>query len=121
MNYLVRILIILFFASCSGQDEKIVVPETVIKKETMVSILCDLTLFESARGMNLLNKIDTMRKLDLPPDVAKFQEAIFTKYGITKLQYDSSFNFYSQNPTLLKEIYEESLNQLSQAQEAVNR
>jgi hypothetical protein len=121
MNHIVSILIVLFFISCSSKNDKIVIPASIIKKETMVSIVYDLSLFESSRGMNLLNKIDTVRNVNLSPDVAKFQEAIFVKYGVSRQQYDSSFAFYSQNPILLKEIYEESLNQLSQAQESVNR
>lgn len=123
IKLLLSILILLFIVSCGkSEKEKVVeIPAGIVSKETMVSIVVDLSLFESARGINLLNKIDTIQNLNQAPDIPKFHESIFTKYGVNRMQYDSSFNFYSQNPELLLKIYDEAINQLSQAQSAVNK
>jgi len=41
------------------------------------------------------------------------------KNNITKKQYDDSYNFYTQHPALLNEVYDLVLNDLSKMQAEV--
>ena len=66
----------------------------------MQLILTDLTLTEAALNNAVLN--DTVKKVD-----------ILAKYHVSLQRFDSSFVYYSRNPTKLKEIYSKVLEKLN--------
>jgi hypothetical protein len=104
--------------SCSKKEKNTdqSTPKGIINQQTMALIAAELSMLESARALNLLTKIDSTKNETVLPDIPKFQEAIFKKYGTTKAQYDSSFNYYSKNPKLLMEIFENAASEISTLQ-----
>ena len=113
------LLCLILLYSCSNQEENPAllteVPDSVIPKPTMIKILADLSLLESARSQNFLNKTDSMGRVILP-DISAMQEEILKKYNLSKRQYESSFRFYTTHPEIIMGLYEEAMNELSQLQ-----
>jgi murein L,D-transpeptidase YafK len=98
------------FWGCSSDDKgEVSIPQHVIAREKFVRFLIDLTLAESAANINVHGLSG-----------AKFDSAYafnpLKENGLTMAQYDSTVAFYSRNPKLYKEIYEEVLTQLSDMQ-----
>ncbi|MCC7050719.1 MAG: DUF4296 domain-containing protein [Bacteroidia bacterium] len=112
--YPLLLLLIIFSYACN--ENKVTTPSSIINQETMSNIVMDLSLLEASRGLNILNKEDTVKRLNIPPDIPKYQDIIFKKYGVTKSSYDSSFLFYAKSPKQLLEIFEEAGNLLSAMQ-----
>jgi hypothetical protein len=99
LQFLILNSTFLTFFSCSFQ--KIVPPPAnTIGVDTMQRIITDLTLLESALNANVLN--DTTKKMN-----------VFAKYHISAQRFDSSFTYYSHNPTKLKEVYAKVLESLN--------
>lgn len=80
----------------------------LIGREKMAMIITDLTLIES--DMNIKSF----------PSSIKFEEAyrfnVFKDYGITVSDYNSSLQFYSENPEEFKKVYDLVLENLSRIQ-----
>ena len=87
------------FVSCSF-SKVIPPPPGTIGNDTMQLIITDLSLLESALNANVLN--DTTKKMN-----------VLEKYHISPQRFDSSFTYYSHNPTKLKEIYAKVLENLN--------
>lgn len=75
-------------------------PSGTIGSDTMQLIITDLTLTEAALNNGVLN--DTLKKIN-----------VLTKYHISIQRFDSSFTYYSHNPTKLKDIYTNVLEKLN--------
>jgi hypothetical protein len=89
-------LVILAFA-CVKKSE---IPENIISKQDMSTLMVDIHLLESK-----------VSNLNLPTDSAmqvyrKFEKEIFEKHDTDSLQYAESVRFYSMNPELYHDIYE---------------
>lgn len=75
------------------------VPDGLIQKEQMVSLLIDIHILES--------KINDIK---VPYDSSRLlyntlELDVFTKHGVTKELYDSSYKFYVMNVSLLDDVY----------------
>ncbi|MHB8258743.1 MAG: DUF4296 domain-containing protein [Bacteroidia bacterium] len=90
--------VICLMLSCSFKKE-IPPPPGTIGKDTMQRILTDLSLSES-----ILNNGTIKDTLSID---------ILSKYYISRQRYDSSFTYYTQSPTELKEIYTQVLENLN--------
>jgi len=75
----------------------------------------DVHLLEASLNTNAYNP----QKVATNGTVAVITEDILKKNQITKAQYDESFQFYSNHPKLLSEVYEMVLNDLSKLQAEV--
>jgi hypothetical protein len=89
----------LFLTNCSFRKE-IKRPANLISADTMEFIITDLTLTEAALNTGLPN--DTVRKIN-----------VLTKYNINLQRFNSSFEYYTQNPRKLKDIYAKVLEDLN--------
>lgn len=95
------ILHFLFLVISSCSFNKVIPPPTgTIGSDTMQLIITDLSLTEAALNNGVLN--DTLKKIN-----------VLAKYHISTQRFDSSFAYYSHNPTKLKEIYTEVLENLN--------
>lgn len=115
MKYFVCILFSILFVGCASETQ-VAVPDTILPKEKMVEVMTDVHLLEASMNLNVYNIDKTVAENPTPGfDVLK-------KNNITKQQFDESFDFYSRHPSLLNEIYEIVLNDLSRMQaETMNK
>ncbi|MCX7547006.1 DUF4296 domain-containing protein [Xanthomarina sp. F1114] len=86
-NFITLLVLVAFVCSCSN-FEKRKKPKNLISKEKMVSILLDVSIVNSAKG---LNKI-TLENNGVVPD-----QYIYQKYNIDSLQFISSNEYYTYN------------------------
>lgn len=106
---------ILLLSSCYDQynDSMAVKPENLIYRDTIVLILADIEIAESALrhkqnyGMEIKNKAE-----------AYFNE-IFKRYKVSKEQFDSSMTYYKEDVDVINEIYEDVITRLSLMQSEV--
>lgn len=102
--------VFIFFVLFSCKEKTIVIPDSILAKDTMVAVLVDIQLLEAM-------KIKEGIKDSLSTDSILFQYSlIFNKQKITQEQFEQSLNFYKSNPELLEEIYDKAISELSRMQ-----
>jgi hypothetical protein len=99
LQFLILNSTFLILLSCSF-SKVVPPPPGTIGNDTMQLIITDLTLTEAALNNGALN--DTIKKIN-----------VLTKYNVSIQRFDSSFVYYSHNPTKLKEIYTSVLEKLN--------
>lgn len=109
------IIIILFFSSCSLEQKEISIPNYVISQDSMVHILVDVHIQEAM--MNQYSQEGRHMKMN----PVKQYQLIFDKYKISKERYDSSYQFYLDNPSLMNKIYESVVIELSKKQAEIEQ
>lgn len=92
-------LITLLFSYSFGCITKVEIPEDVMSKEQMAQSMEALLIAEDITRVQGLQK-DSSIKLFL----GHYKPNELKKLGFTVAQFDSSYNFYIQNPDLLEEI-----------------
>ncbi len=107
------IFCILFLSSCSSIQDRPSIPSTVLTQEKMAKLLVDVHLLEASLNINTYSK-DQIILNTIHPD-----SDVLKKNGVTKKQYEESFEFYSRNPLLFAEVYQFVLNDLSKMQAEV--
>lgn len=112
---LALIIIILFFSSCSLEQKEISIPDYVITQDSMVHILADVHIQEAM--MNQYSQEGRHMKMN----PVKQYQLIFDKYKISKERYDSSYQFYLDNPSLLNKIYENVVIELTKMQAEIEQ
>ena len=110
MKKIIPFLIILIFAACSSDDQKVIIPENILSKEKMATVMVDVHLLEAALNIRTFSR-DQVAMNTINPN-----SNILKKNNITKKQYDDSFEFYSKHPLLFSEVYQLVLNNLSKLQ-----
>jgi len=116
MKKLAILLLVLIFISC-GNEPEIVKPDNLLEKEQMIEVLYDLGLAEAAyRGRH---HKDTIAE-------EKVRQRVFynfSEHGVSKEQFEKSYDYYMKNPEVLVEIYNEVLarysTRLSEVEEEV--
>jgi len=105
--FLFSALILLSSCYTTHEEDKISAPVNLIEKDTVILILADIEIAESAlrQKQNLGRETDDLQEL--------YYHAIFTKYEVTRGQYDSTMAYYRQDLETIDEIYEEVINRLS--------
>ena len=83
------------------------VPDSVLAVENMVLVMTDIHL---AEALVQENKTDT-----IPQDIRlkEHYAYIFKLHNIDSKKYNSSYNYYSQNPVLMNHIYTKVVEQLN--------
>ena len=97
---------ILFFVSCSVKNTDVVIPKTILTKEETVKIITDCYLAEGASGINV--KAVTGQNID---SVYLFNP--LKDNNCTKAKFDSSILFYTKHSVMLKQIYDDVLEELN--------
>jgi hypothetical protein len=110
-KYFLYFLFISALLACNNNAE-ISIPDSVISKEKMAAVLLDIHLAEA--NMNL-----SVNPQSIQPKSNSLNIDILKKHGLNKKTFDESFQFYSENPALLNEIYQQVLNDLSKLQAQV--
>ena len=106
MRVLALILVASLLFSCSDEPE-IVKPDNLPSKEQMIDVLYDLGLAEAAyRGRH---HTDTLAE-------EKVRQRVmynFSDHGVSKVQFEESYDYYMKQPEDLVEIYNEVLGRYS--------
>ncbi len=97
---------ILFFVSCSVKNPDVVIPATILSKEETIKIITDCYLAEGASGINV--KAVTGQSID---SVYLFNP--LKDNNCSKAKFDSSILFYTKHPIMLKQIYDDVLEELN--------
>ncbi|WP_317899098.1 DUF4296 domain-containing protein [Aurantibacillus circumpalustris] len=108
--YLFLTLSLLFFAACvSTANKEDKVPAEILNRDTLIKILAEFALAESAANLNVtninFNKMDSAYAFNPIKD-----------NHVRQSQYDSAITYYVGHPELYKEIYENVLVTLSELQ-----
>lgn len=99
---------LLVLGACGSSETS--VPEGVLPREEMVSLLTDMHLAEAAATFKTSGGAATNQ-------FAKSQdEYIFRIHKTNKKQFDRSFSYYSSDPAVMNEMYKEIINELSKMQ-----
>ncbi|MBA7516754.1 hypothetical protein ES705_08802 [subsurface metagenome] len=108
MKYISIVITILFFLpfACSNPEKRIKRSD-IIPEEDLVPLLVDIHLSE---GLQILSKV--RKKYPGRDSVSNYIDVI-NKHGFEKEDFDKTFNFYSNKPDELDEIYELVISELS--------
>jgi len=89
------------------------IPDNIFPKQKMADVFVDIHLLEASMSLNSTS-VDKITSGNPTPNFD-----VLKKNNITKKQYDDSYNFYTQHPALLNEVYDLVLNDLSKMQAEV--
>jgi len=108
-NLCLMIISLLMITSCYTRNEHELAsePSNLIEKDMFVLVLADIEIAESAlrQKQNHGHEIDDIREM--------YYKSIFTNYGISREQFDSSMAYYKQDLEAINQIYEEVITRLS--------
>ncbi|MFD2543258.1 DUF4296 domain-containing protein [Lacinutrix gracilariae] len=113
MKHLIYISFLLLFVSCYNKNTP-KKPDNLIAKDKMVTVLVDMSLYNSAKGVN---------KKVLENRGVKLKEQIYAKHEIDSAQFAASNYYYTYNTEEYEEIYtqvKDSLNQLKKKYKALD-
>lgn len=102
----------LIFNSCSTQSSA---PDGIIPDTTMSHILVEFTLADAAYNVSLTDPTSVRFKPEL------FYENVLVKYDYTRVDFNRSISWYSENTKQLLKVYDNALIELSQRQSAINQ
>ena len=106
-----RILFLLSFiflivSSCADDAMKFN-KRDVIEREKFIDILSDIHLMDA-----ITNGTGYFRKYE-PSDSLDLYSSIFSKYGVTKAEFDTTVSNYSRRPDLFMKVYDEVILQFT--------
>lgn len=104
MKKIVFLLIVVLLSSCI---KKFKTPDYVIPHDKMINIIIDLHITD---GLLTVNNV----RRNLAKDSIRYYNAIFSNYGYTRSDFDTSIYYYSENIDEYDKIYEEVLNRLNE-------
>lgn len=108
-NILYLIVPIILLTSCYTAPKKELDPAPVnlIDRDQLVLIIVDVEIAESAlrQKQNVGHEIKNIKE--------SYYYSIFTKYEVTREQFDSSMTYYKQDPEVMDKIYEDVITKLS--------
>ncbi len=83
--------------SCSNTNE----PENLISREKMVKVMTEIHILESKMSKVQVEPLDSTQAV-----YDHYEGLLFEDLGITKDQYEISFNYYVDNPNEFEKIYQ---------------
>ncbi len=105
------VIIVVFMFSCSTEVKT---PEYIIPHDKMVNIIADIHILD---GLFTVNNV----RRKFAKDSIDYYNAVFTNYGYTRSDFDTSINFYSNNIDEYDKIYEEVLNRLNEMETIIKQ
>lgn len=105
-NTSLLVFLLLSLLACSPPE--VSVPVGIIPRDSMVMIMTDIHIAEAALQLRDLGRNDTLRL-----EAYGRYRYIFEKYGVTRARFNESFTWYSNNPHLFHEMYEQVIDRLN--------
>ena len=108
-NTFLMIIGLIMITSCYTKHgpEAVAMPDNLIERDTLVFILADIEIIESALRQDQNFGKETDDKRD------SYYRSIFANYNISKGQFDSSMMYYRQDMAVIDGIYEDVITRLS--------
>ncbi|MCK4661745.1 MAG: DUF4296 domain-containing protein [Bacteroidales bacterium] len=100
------IFIVILFSGC-GQNRIRNIPEDIIPRDSMISLMVDIHLADGILSVKKFNSHKHKYQIE------SYYAYILQKHSYTREQYDSSVVFYSNYPEEYDIMYEEVLTELS--------
>ncbi|MBP5189397.1 MAG: DUF4296 domain-containing protein [Bacteroidales bacterium] len=100
--------LLLTFTSCREAS----LPEGVIDTATFTQFLTEAVLVESYDKIIVSENRDSLQHL-----TAAAYDSLYSKYGITKADYDTSIDYYLRNPKLFEDVYSRVVSNLKKYNE----
>ncbi|WP_462248250.1 DUF4296 domain-containing protein [Ekhidna sp.] len=94
-NIFLTVLVIV--CSCSSTNE----PENLISREKMVKVMTEIHILEAKMSKVQVEPLDSTQSV-----YDHYEGLLFEDLGITKDQYEISFNYYVDNPNEFEKIYQ---------------
>jgi hypothetical protein len=98
---------------CSCSKPKPVIPKGILTRGQMVPVLVDIHIAQAATG--LYSAGDSMHFT-----MGDYIPLILSEHHIEKAMYDTSIAFYTRNPEIMQDLYDDVINELSKKQGEVN-
>ena len=109
-NFLAILVLSFSMIVVSGcKDNTVVIPPDVMSKDELIPILADLQIAQAS--LLIFEYSDTVKY-----SLKQYQVEILKKKNIPEDKFIGSMKFYAEHPELLREIYEEVVNELSKRQ-----
>jgi hypothetical protein len=108
---IVWLLLVSFGLLSSCSKKQVVVPESVIPRDTMILMMTDIHLAEATIQIRNLGRSDTTRQ----EAYARYRY-IYEKYKVGDDRFRESFEFYRSQPEYFHKMYDEVLTRLSEKQ-----
>ncbi len=110
---LVIFSLLLCLVSCYNVNEReVVVPDKLLSKSEMVSVLTDVQLVEAGLSINENRRLE----MELKPE---YYRLVLDTHNITLKQLKENINYYQSTPKVMEDIYDEVLANLSKLQSEV--
>ncbi len=111
MRFFYVIFIVLLFFSCRGDDDEIVerlpVPKNLIPQKEMTHILLEMSKLEG----HIQSKYGSVDKFHIV--MLKSGDSLLKTLGVTPEQYQESLLYYGSRQTLMQEINDDVLDELT--------
>jgi hypothetical protein len=104
---------LLILISCNSKKDEI--PNGILTKDEMISILIDVQLADAT--VNLSN----YGQANFPNDKQKLFALIYSKHKVSKKKFEDSFVYYTNHPETFEKIYDEVINGLSRKQAELSK
>lgn len=104
MKYIISILVLISIFSCNRSKT----PDYIIPHDDMARIIFDMHLTDG------LVSITTVRKQITEKDSLTCYDDIFSNYGYTRADFDTSVFYYSSHINEYDKIYQDVLNRLNE-------
>ncbi len=103
-------------ASCTSEFEIPRRPSDVLESKKLEAVMVDVYLIEGRYQRRLRLKDDALKKMR-PEELALTQyKQMFEKHGISKEQFEKSYDWYASYPSELEDIESRVLEKLQQMQ-----
>ena len=110
---LLFVLFVILNFACGKSETKI--PDSIQSPKMMTEILVEVHMVDAAVNLS------SYGQPNLPTNKEKIFLQIYQKYGISKKQFEESFNYYTAHPELFEKIYAEVIAGLSRKQAELSK
>ncbi|MEM6737475.1 MAG: DUF4296 domain-containing protein [Bacteroidota bacterium] len=99
------LIILILFAACIAKE----VPKDLIGQSKMIRVLMEVHLLEAR-----IDEVSVVPKDSIQLVYEHYENLLFDSLGISKEQYEVSFNYYLSNPKEFEKIYSAVVDSLLQ-------
>ena len=107
MRLVVGIILMIGLFACGEEKAK---PDYIWSEDDFIEVLTEVQMAEAIVRLGYHRSKDSL----IPND--SIYNAVFHKMGITKVEFDSNYNYYLNDPEKLESIYDEVIANLSRSE-----
>ncbi len=107
---LYSLFIVIFLISGCSSHPKGPPGKGIINQDRFVDLLVDIHFYE---GVYSVTESITTHHRDMSHDTVDFYQGIFEKHGVTREEFQKSFNYYSYSPSQFEKLYTRVIDELN--------